>query len=141
MQELTPAYLNGAWHLDDTTGPRPICQNRLPVTALNPGWHAESAYRLTESLIILGIRHDDGRMAAWFLNETYEYITNNASELAPGLNAYLIGMAELALTWTALQQISASSARTDESRRVIGDIFVGFVQEPCSHSAIVMPYP
>ena len=59
-----------------------ICGPRGGPLPLLPGWAPVVALKQAEALCILGLRRDGGEVAAWFLDQNYRFLTNDANDLS-----------------------------------------------------------
>lgn len=116
MYELTVEYVSGAWHLGQTNDLRPICQDRVPVAAFSPGWHPKYAVVVSDSLVVLALRNDDGRQAAWFLDENLEFRTNTTAQLPEDARLHLNGVAQPVMAQVAMMHITGGRDGTARSK-------------------------
>ena len=116
MNELNVQYVNGAWHLGHGDDLRPICQDRVPVAAFSAGWRPRSAVAVSDSLIVLALRDEDGKQAAWFLDRNYEFRTNTAAELPEDARLHLSGIGLQVMAQVAMALITGKSDGTPRSK-------------------------
>lgn len=117
MYELNVEYVNGVWCVGRADDLRPVCQNRVPVVAFSPGWRPETAIVVSDSLVVLALRHPDGRQAVWFLDENREFRTNTAAELPEQARLHLCGVAQRLVAQVAISQITGG--RDDSAQAIV----------------------
>jgi hypothetical protein len=98
MQLLTIEHRDGAWHLGSEDGMRAIHQGDAPVAGFNPGWRPDFAVMVAYNIVLLALRHEDGRLALWFLDERLRLFSNDVSQLPEDTRTLLEAKAQYLLT-------------------------------------------
>lgn len=111
MQLLTIERRDGVWHLGSESGMRAVYQGDAPVVGFNPGWSPDFAVMITYNLVLLALRHEDGRLALWFLDERLRFFSNDVSQLPEETRTRLETIAQYLLTEIASYNILGGPLR------------------------------
>jgi len=80
-RHLDVGKINGRWSILTDGFARAIFHKGHPVAEFEPGWRAVSGCLVDEDLLIILLKHQDGRDAQWYLNGKLERIAGDAGEL------------------------------------------------------------
>lgn len=84
-------FVDGCWSvLQDSGEVYSIRLAGLPVISFMPGWHPRALIDLGLKTHLLELIHDNGQKATWFLDETYNHLTDRIESLSAQLRDNLI---------------------------------------------------
>jgi len=103
MKLVKVRYKDSGYHLITDESPVAISQNNRRVEAFSAGWTSDHAYAIGEGLILLSLRHESGRRAAWFLDGSGKFITNSSSRLSQEKrNTIKLNVHKAVAQWSAI---------------------------------------